>query len=193
MTEHNFAAWTRLAVSPSRRDLSRALTGIAIGGIWSTLLGVASSDARKNRRKRRNKNKRNRRKGNGATSPPPCTPACAGNVCGDDGCGGSCGSCGTGQLCAAGACVTGQGTCAAGDDVCVDTNDFCGGSDVECHCHTTMSNQTRCGERLPLTECETCVNDAECAAFFPAVPGVFCVKPTGTCCGGACFAPCRGE
>lgn len=28
-----------------------------------------------------------------------CTPACGGRACGDDGCGGSCGSCATGQVC----------------------------------------------------------------------------------------------
>jgi len=35
----------------------------------------------------------------------PCTPACGAAVCGDDGCGGSCGDCGPGEVCEAG------GTC----------------------------------------------------------------------------------
>lgn len=194
MFDIDFGALHHLKSTPSRRDLSRALTGIALGGIWSALFGAATADARKNRRKRRNKNKnkKSRRQGNGATAPPPCSPSCANKACGDNGCGGSCGECGSGLLCVAGACVTGQGTCATGDDTCVDSNQTCGGSDFECHCHTTVSNETRCGERLPLTECETCVSDAECAVFFPDVRGVFCIKPTGTCCGGACFAPCRG-
>lgn len=34
-----------------------------------------------------------------------CTPSCASAVCGDDGCGGSCGGCRPGQLCTAGACA----------------------------------------------------------------------------------------
>ena len=41
------------------------------------------------------------------TGSPPigCTPMCAGRACGDDGCGGSCGTCTTGQTCgAAGQC-----------------------------------------------------------------------------------------
>lgn len=45
---------------------------------------------------------------------PNCRPNCHGNVCGDDGCGGSCGSCGLGQTCLDGVCavVTTPGTCA---------------------------------------------------------------------------------
>ncbi|MCA9515863.1 MAG: lamin tail domain-containing protein, partial [Myxococcales bacterium] len=35
-----------------------------------------------------------------------CVPACGGAACGDDGCGGSCGSCGGEQVCDDGACVT---------------------------------------------------------------------------------------
>lgn len=39
--------------------------------------------------------------GRGAT----CTPDCSGRVCGSNGCGGSCGPCGTSERCDAGACV----------------------------------------------------------------------------------------
>lgn len=34
-----------------------------------------------------------------------CTPSCSGKVCGDDGCGGSCGSCKSTETCSSGACV----------------------------------------------------------------------------------------
>ncbi|MDX9720315.1 MAG: right-handed parallel beta-helix repeat-containing protein [Myxococcota bacterium] len=37
--------------------------------------------------------------------PELCQPACAGRVCGDDGCGGECGSCAEGSRCEVGACV----------------------------------------------------------------------------------------
>jgi len=40
-----------------------------------------------------------------------CTPTCSGKTCGDDGCGGSCGTCGSGQACTGGTC-TGGGNCA---------------------------------------------------------------------------------
>lgn len=46
-----------------------------------------------------------------------CVPDCAGRVCGDDGCGGSCGDCLTGATCtAAGACDCPMATCDT--DVC---------------------------------------------------------------------------
>jgi pectate lyase len=34
-----------------------------------------------------------------------CTPSCTGRICGDDGCGGSCGACDDGERCEGGACV----------------------------------------------------------------------------------------
>jgi hypothetical protein len=45
----------------------------------------------------------------GATT---CTPSCTGKTCGDDGCGGSCGTCGSGQTCSPGGTCTTGGTCA---------------------------------------------------------------------------------
>ncbi len=40
-----------------------------------------------------------------------CTPKCSGKVCGDDGCGGSCGTCGSGQTCSPGGVCTTGGNC----------------------------------------------------------------------------------
>src|SRR5207237_587849 len=46
-----------------------------------------------------------------STTRPPagagcdCTPSCSGKTCGDDGCGGSCGTCKSSETCSAGACV----------------------------------------------------------------------------------------
>lgn len=39
---------------------------------------------------------------------PSCAPACRGRTCGDDGCGGSCGSCASGFVCASGTCTRSQ-------------------------------------------------------------------------------------
>lgn len=39
-----------------------------------------------------------------------CTPQCSGRVCGDDGCGGRCGSCGLGSVCDAGRCAVDPGS-----------------------------------------------------------------------------------
>jgi hypothetical protein len=72
---------------------------------------------------------------------PDCTPDCTGLVCGDDGCGGSCGTCGAGETCTAGAClctgevcdtVNGEGCC---DGQCIDMTanfDHCGGCWASC-------------------------------------------------------------
>ncbi|HEX3477947.1 MAG TPA: S53 family peptidase, partial [Kofleriaceae bacterium] len=40
-----------------------------------------------------------------------CTPKCTGKACGDDGCGGSCGTCGSGQTCSPGGVCTTGGNC----------------------------------------------------------------------------------
>jgi hypothetical protein len=62
-----------------------------------------------------------------------CTPDCAGKECGDDGCGGSCGTCGDGLACSpdftCSTCCTdvcGDGTC-GGDETCASCPDDCTG------------------------------------------------------------------
>jgi hypothetical protein len=63
------------------------------------------------------------------TVPPPppsgCTPRCERKICGDDSCGGSCGTCGVEQVCADGRCAS---SCPSGQKVCRDEcipNDDC--------------------------------------------------------------------
>jgi hypothetical protein len=100
-------------------------------------------------------------------------------------------SCGTGDICVQGLCVTGQGTCQGGDDVCSDSSQpRCGGGD--CFCWATMSNGTRCGLMSSITGCGACTSDADCAARFPSSLGVFCIQGSGSLCecGGACVLPC---
>jgi len=58
-----------------------------------------------------------------------CTAECGTALCGDDGCGGSCGSCGANEVCSAGQCVAGgagaidcpynAGSCSVGEACCV--------------------------------------------------------------------------
>ena len=76
-----------------------------------------------------------------------CLPQCAGKVCGEDGCGGQCGTCaGKQDVCANGLCVC-QPDCtgkACGDD-------GCGGS-----CGTCLGEQMACVEGA-------CVCQPECA------------------------------
>ena len=73
---------------------------------------------------------------------PDCVPACEGLACGDDGCGGECGTCGAGEVCAEGACrLPMGGTCPPAapygtevGDVAADAVLFdCDGNEVRLH------------------------------------------------------------
>ncbi len=92
-----------------------------------------------------------------------CKPACAGKVCGDNGCGGVCGQCPGGLACQDGACVS-QCTPSCTGKVCGE--DGCGGT-----CGTCLGNSK-------------CVNGAcESSACVPTCDGKQC-GPDG--CGGSC-------
>jgi hypothetical protein len=194
MREHDFDALTRQTAVSSRRGYVRALAGLASGGILSSLLHFDDAEARKKGRKRKKKRNRNKKRNQGNKSPLSCTRSCAGKDCGDDGCGGSCGTCGATQLCAQGQCVTGQGTCDPGQDICVSFEHTCGNAlGSECFCRTSMSNQTRCGQSHEIDDEHFCASDAECALFFPDTPGAFCAQASGQNCPGGvglCYAPC---
>ena len=51
----------------------------------------------------------------GSSVPAACTPSCNGNVCGADGCGGSCGTCAANQNCQSGQCVIPTPECEESD------------------------------------------------------------------------------
>ncbi len=98
-----------------------------------------------------------------------CTPKCAGRACGDDGCGGTCGSCSNGALCnVAGACVA-------------DCTKSCGALGLTCGQHCGVS-------------CGTCPAGASCDAgrctCAPQCDGKSCTDADG--CGGTC-GPCPSE
>jgi hypothetical protein len=76
---------------------------------------------------------------------PGCAPACSGRACGDDGCGGSCGTCAGGARCdGAFQCVPAQTACvpSCGGKACGD--DGCGGSCGTCAVGTTCSSGGTC-------------------------------------------------
>src|SRR3954454_2835340 len=86
--------------TPARRDILRALAGIGLG---LGVMQLSETAEARNKKKKNKKNKRNKpnqpqrprppRDPQPTPPPPTCTPQCGGKICGDDGCGGTCGSC----------------------------------------------------------------------------------------------------
>ena len=162
-----------------------------LAGLTSALL-VASPQAfsdehavakRKHRRKRKNK-KKNKKK----SSPPSvtCTPSCAGKVCGDDGCGGTCGiACGGGKSCLGGSCLcpSGQedcrGTCIPDTAACC-TNADCAGGQI-CDQFQCVTGRGTCP--LGTDSCAgagvTCNGDPFCVCLQSTAGETRCGK-TGT-------------
>jgi hypothetical protein len=101
----------KLTADRSRRGALAALLGGTTG-----VLGLAGATA-KNRKKQKKK-RCPTQPAPASPGPCPCVPACAGKVCGDDGCGGICGiACSGPRICEGGRCVCPsdqhdcQGTC----------------------------------------------------------------------------------
>lgn len=96
-----------------------------------------------------------------------CIPSCAGRSCGDDGCGGLCGSCGPDTYCNAGACVSGactpqcQGRSCGGDGC----GGLCGtcGAGTSCQSGTCVASGPTCTDQCSTTTCEDTANVAKCA------------------------------
>ncbi len=90
---------------------------------------------------------------------PPCTPACEGRCCGDDGCGGTCAdSCGLGQTCDSRTCTCQDETCIpltceSSGKSCGTWEDGCGGSFScpDCPQDMVCSDSGSCEPRPPVT------------------------------------------
>src|SRR5262249_53392444 len=107
-----------LAGTRSRRDLSRLLRTFTLGGGFRLLDFQPSAAKHHHKKKHKHLTPSPPSPGPPAspTSPPspPCTPHCEGRVCGEDGCGGTCGpACPDPRVCDQGACVcpSGQHDC----------------------------------------------------------------------------------
>jgi hypothetical protein len=156
--------------------------------IASTLgLGALALPGLAGAKKRRKKKKKKR-----------CRPSCTGGhlcqrgrcVCpsGSLECQGTC--CAPGKGCVSGTCITLQADCPAGVDICAVGTAFCDGG-IECGCRVSTEGTTRCAATGRLSEADTCTSSADCATFFPDVPGAFCVNaPEGCFSDFYCAAPC---
>lgn len=84
-----------------------------------------------------------------------CVPDCAGAQCGDDGCGGSCGTCDDGVAC---------------------TDDACVGRTCE-----SVPNNANCDDGLFCTGTETCSANGCSSSGNPCAEGLVCNEDTDTC------------
>ncbi len=131
-----------------------------------------------------------------------CIPACDGLACGDDGCGGQCGTCAAGQICEAGACLfpscgpatcNGHGTCDPKTVTCACKDGYQGKYCDQCPpgqlgypaCAAPCTNAEGCNDSEPCTsdDCQAgvCVH-APAQATCPG--STACVK--NSCVGGTC-------
>jgi hypothetical protein len=95
-----------LESTPARRDIMRALTGLGLGLAAGRLSDNAEAKNRGKKRKHKHHHSQSQPGHNSPPPPPTCTPNCTGKVCGDDGCGGSCGTCpGAQDVCQNGQCI----------------------------------------------------------------------------------------
>ncbi len=101
---------------------------------------------------------------------PSCTPSCSGKQCGDDGCGGSCGKCTSGQQCKNGKCVACTPNCSGkqcGDDGCggscgsCSTNETCKNGKCEPKCTPNCSGK-QCGDDGCGGSCGSCPANHDC-------------------------------
>jgi hypothetical protein len=100
--------------TPSRRSALGLLASSALGGLLT--LGTISTEAKKKKKKKRKKSATTVPPTTlGPVSPPPCVRDCTDKLCGDDGCGGSCGPC------EGGTCPSGQCECPLGKKHCEGT------------------------------------------------------------------------
>ena len=123
-----------------------------------------------------------------------CTPDCVSKDCGDDGCGGSCGTCTEGYSCQGGTCVKNQ-VCVpdcAGKD-CGD--DGCGGSCGTCTEGYSCQGGTCVKNQVCVPDCtgKDCGDDGCEGVCGVCVPPKKC-NETGTCFDpGSCTPDCAGR
>jgi len=122
---------------------------------------------------------------NGVCETGTCTPECSGKVCGNDGCGGSCGTCNGSETCNdAGQCDAGTCTPDCAGKVC--GNDGCGGSCGTCATGTCNAGGT----------CDAPAGDGEiggtCSESIACVDaGAQCLSADGGVTN-TCYQSCNG-
>ncbi|MGM0576021.1 MAG: hypothetical protein ACQEXJ_09855 [Myxococcota bacterium] len=118
---------------------------------------------------------------------PTCTPQCDGLECGDDGCGGSCGTCPeVAPYCIEGLCAI---ECTLGCSGAVCGDDGCGGSCGTCPDGTTCAaGDCICEPHCDSAECGTDGCGGSCGSCPTSTP--YCVEGT---CAAACSPDCDSK
>ncbi|MFA5625807.1 MAG: FG-GAP-like repeat-containing protein [Bradymonadales bacterium] len=120
----------------------------------------------------------------------PCTPQCVGKACGNDGCGGICGSCSGNSYCKDNQCVTGECEPKCAGKAC--GNDGCGGSCGTCsggkYC---KDNQCVAGECVANCGGKACGNDGCDGSCGTCESGSYCKEYQ--CEVGECVPSCAGK
>jgi hypothetical protein len=180
MDGRSFDAWTRRLAGPRSR---RAVVAAALGGVLGAvgLGGPVAADGdddddqgedddckRAGKRCKKDKQCCAGLVCDGGVCAPACTPTCAANRCGGDGCGGTC-------ECAAGRTCLSNGTCALACSLTAECAAGCAGG-VTIGCTTTVAGSF-CTAELEPTSC-----DLGDAGSCP--PGQFCNG------GGLCSVAC---
>jgi hypothetical protein len=108
-----------------------------------------------------------------------CIPDCSGAECGDDGCGGSCGTCDDSLVCTDDACVgrTCEFTPVVCDDGVACTDDAC----TEPNGCSSTPNDANCDDGLFCTGTETCSGAGCSSSGNPCPEGTTCNEDTDTC------------
>jgi hypothetical protein len=125
-----------------------------------------------------------------------CHPLCNGKKCGSDGCGGTCGTCGVGELCTEGQCVC-QPKCqgkTCGPDGCGGNCGTCAPNiacnDGNCACFPACNGKD-CGADGCGGTCGTCDPGLQCLAnLCLCVPTLDCEDPNIECGDAGCGLSC---
>ena len=186
--QHIHAVTHTLRRLPSRRDVLRGLAGAGLGlnGLW--LAGGVAAKKKKRRKKRRAGTVP---ADTGTVPAAQCLRTCDQRICGSDGCGGSCGSCATDQVCVGGRC---ESSCPSGQKVCRDacipnnqccSNDDCPAASPTCCggvCVDAQIDERNCGIcGRHCTVNEQCVGGECLCGVSSCSTGFSCCTTSKTC------------
>ena len=161
----------------SRVLVSGASRRLVIAGLFTNLVahrpfaGGNEEALAKHKKKRKHRHKPQPM----VSTPPSCTPSCERKICGDDGCGGTCGECAAGFTCDNGHCLCASPralVCGGCIDLLTDAQ-HCGLCSMGCDgrapvcfhgmcCTSSTGDICQCALSGSACDTETCCTDGPC-------------------------------